>query len=237
MEVRFLRLNVYISSSGLCSRRSADKYIKDGLVIVNGEIATPQTFIDKLDEIIVNGEKIQLKENSTYLMLNKPSGIICTSAKNVRENIIDFIDYPERIFPVGRLDKHSEGLLILTNDGPIVNELLKKEAFVEKDYIVSVNRQITDLFIKELSNGVSIYNPRVKDYTITSNCVVEQVNDYQFKITLTQGLNRQIRRMCRRFQYTVTNLKRVRLKELYLSDLPVGEWRYLTNEEIKALKS
>ncbi len=236
-EGTLLRLNIYISYSGFCSRRRADRYIRDGLVIVNGEVGTLQTFVDELDEVIVDSKVIQMKKNLTYLMLNKPRDIICTAAKNVPENIIDFIDYPERIFPVGRLDKHSEGLLILTNDGPIVNELLKKESLVEKDYIVTVNRVITPQFISDLSNGVSIYNPRVNGYTVTNACIVKQLNDSQLKITLTQGLNRQIRRMCRRYQYTVTNLKRIRLKELHLGDLPIGDWRYLTSEEIADLKS
>lgn len=236
MEGIFLRLSVYISSSGLCSRRQADQYIKEGLVIVNGEVATPQTSLHASDEVVIDDRVIQPQENLTYLMLNKPDGVICTAAKNVPENVIDFIDYPERIFPVGRLDNHSEGLLILTNDGPIVNKLLKKEAFVEKDYIVTVNREITDQFINDLSIGVSIYNPRVKDYMMTSPCIIEKLTDYQFKITLTEGLNRQIRRMCRRFQYTVTHLKRIRLKNLHLGELSIGEWRYLTHEEINGLK-
>lgn len=232
-----LRLNVYISSSGFCSRRKADYYIKCGLVTVNGETATPQTFVEETDEVIVDSDLIQTKNNSTYLILNKPRGIICTAAKDVPENIINYINYPERIFPIGRLDKHSEGLLILTNDGPIVNELLKKEALVEKDYIVTVNRLITTQLINNLASSVSIYNPRTKDNTLTSPCIVKQLSDYQFKITLTEGLNRQIRRMCRRFQYTVTHLKRVRIKDLYLNDLPVGDWRHLTNEEVEKLKS
>jgi len=237
MEELLLRLNVYISSSGYCSRQQADRYIKGGYVTVNGNITTNKTFVNKSDEVYVNDHLIQLKENSIYIMLNKPQGIICTAAKDVPENIIDYVNYPERIFPVGRLDKHSEGLIILTNDGPIVNELLNQDYLVEKDYLVTVNQLITKQFINDLSKGVSIYNPRVKGNTITNPCVVKQINDYQFKITLTQGLNRQIRRMCRRFQYTVTDLKRVRFKNLYLSTLPIGEWRYLTNNEIKFLKS
>jgi len=232
-----LRLNVYISSSGYCSRQQADRYIKGGYVTVNGNITTNKKFVNNSDKVYVNNDLIQLKENSTYIMLNKPRGIICTAAKNVPENIIDYVNYPERIFPVGRLDKHSEGLIILTNDGPIVNELLNQDYLVEKEYLVTVNQLITKQFINDLSNGVSIYNPRVKENTITNPCVVKQISDYQFKITLTQGLNRQIRRMCRRFQYTVTDLKRVRFKNLYLSSLPIGEWRYLTSNEIKFLKS
>src|SRR5699024_7642191 len=188
-------------------------------------------------KVYVNNDLIQLKENSTYIMLNKPQGTICTAAKDVPENIIDYVNYPERIFPVGRLDTHSEGLIILTNDRPIVNELLNQYYLIEKEYLVTVNQLITNEFINDLSKGVSIYNTRVKGNTITNPCVVKQINDYQFKITLTQGLNRQIRRMCRRFQYTVTDLKRVRFKNLYLSTLPIGEWRYLTNNEIKFLKS
>lgn len=232
-----MRINVYISSAGYCSRRRADRHIKEGHVTINGEVATLWSHVQEGDEVKVFDEVIRPRKHSTYLMLNKPRGIICTAAENVPENVIDFIDYPERIFPIGRLDNHSEGLLLLTNDGPIVNELLKKESQVEKEYIVTVNREITLDFIKGMSAGVSIYNPRVKGHTTTSPCEVKQLNDYQFSIVLIEGLNRQIRRMCRRFQYTVTNLQRIRMKHLQLGDLPVGDWRYLTEEEVRALKN
>src|SRR5699024_656442 len=158
-----------------------------------------------------------------YIMLNKPQGIICTAAKDVPENIIDYVNYPERIFPVGRLDKHSEGLIILTNVGPIVNELLNQDYLEENDYLLTVNQLIKKQFINELSKGMSIYYTYVKENTITNPCVVKQINDYLFNITLTQVLNIQKRRICRKFQYSVTDLKRVRFKNLYLSTLPIGE--------------
>lgn len=232
-----MRLNVYISSSGWCSRRRADQYIKAGQVTVNGQVVTRRMMVALSDQVAVQGVVVQPKEHNVYLLLHKPRGIICTAAKDVKENVIDYIGYPERIFPVGRLDNQSEGLLLLTNDGAIVNELLKREARVEKDYVVTVNRIITEQFIQELSEGVRIYNPREKGYTITRPCTVVQLSDVQFKITLTEGMNRQIRRMCRRFQYTVTTLQRVRLKDLHLGEVAVGEWRYLTMEEVEGLQS
>jgi len=231
-----VRINVYISSAGYCSRRRADRYIKEGHVTINGERATLWSHVQEGDEVRVLDEVIHPREHTTYVMLNKPRGIICTAAQDVPGNVIECINYPERIFPIGRLDNQSEGLLLLTNDGPIVNDLLKKEAQVEKEYVVTVNREITPDFIKGLAVGVSIYNPRVKGHTTTSPCKVTQLNDYQFSIVLIEGLNRQIRRMCRRFQYTVTHLQRVRMKHLQLGDLPIGEWRYLTEEEIHGLK-
>lgn len=232
-----IRLNQFISSSGYCSRRKADRLIKEGKVTVNGALVKQKSMIHDDDRVEIDGEVIKVKENDIYIMLNKPPGIICTSASHIAENIIDFVNYPERIFPVGRLDRQSEGLILLTDDGSIVNQLLREENNEEKDYIVTVNRGITSLFIDCLANGVDIYNPRKKDYTTTKPCKVVQLDDHNFKITLSQGLNRQIRRMCRRFQYTVTKLKRVRIKHMTLGELPVGEWRYLSEEEIKDLKS
>lgn len=231
-----MRLNQYISSSGFCSRRRADSLIKDRKVTVNGEVITFCYVMNEGDRVEVNGELIHAKENDIYIMLNKPPGVTCTAASHIEGNIIDFMNYPERIFPVGRLDKQSEGLILLTDDGSIVNELLREEHNEEKDYIVTVDKMIKEEFIKNMSSGVEIYNPRKKEITVTKRCTVIQLDDYSFQITLSQGLNRQIRRMCRRFQYTVTKLQRVRIKKLSLGSLQLGKWRYLSDEEVQGLK-
>lgn len=203
---------------------------------VNREIAVFGMEVAKADRIEVAGELILNDFKKIYIMLNKPVGITCTGAKDVTDNIIQYIDYPERIFPVGRLDKASEGLILLTNDGLIANQLLQSEFKEEKIYRVTVDQVITVEFLNGLKKGVSIYNPRKKEYVITEPCIVEQIDDYRFEITLTQGLNRQIRRMCRHFDYTVTRLDRVQFKQLVLGDLPRGEWRHLTELEINQLK-
>lgn len=232
-----MRLNQFISSSGFCSRRQADKLIKSGRVTVNAKQVSLLYMTCARDVIKVDDQIIKQKKHDIYIILNKPAGITCTSAKNIEGNIIDFVGYPERIFPVGRLDKQSTGLILLTNDGDIVNDLLKVESDVEKDYEVTVNHTITESFLDHLRNGVSIYNPRIKDHTVTKACKVVEINKNQFLMTLSQGLNRQIRRMCRRYQYTVTELKRVRIKNIVLGDLPEGKWRFLTTEEVKAIKA
>lgn len=231
-----MRLNQYISSSGFCSRRQADRYITAQQVRVNGEIASHVYFVEEDDLVEVDSHEISNTPPAVYMILNKPRGITCTSAPHIAGNIIDFMSYPERIFPVGRLDKETEGLILLTNDGSIVNELMREENNEEKEYVVTVNKKITGTFIEDLSNGVDIYNPKKKDYTTTKPCHVTQLDDYTFRITLSQGLNRQIRRMCRRFQYTVTHLQRVRIKHIQLDSLEYGQWRYLTEEEVAGLK-
>ena len=231
-----MRLNQFISSSGFCSRRRADLFIKEQKVTVNGQIIKLGHVINKGDRVEVDGQLILAKENDIYIMLNKPPGVTCTTASHIERNIIDFVNYPEQIFPVGRLDKQSEGLILLTDDGSIVNALLREENNQEKDYIVTVDKKITEGFIESMSAGVDIYNPRKKQNTMTKRCKVVQIDDYCFKITLSQGLNRQIRRMCRRFQYTVTKLQRVRIKNISLGQLEVGCWRYLSDEEVKGLK-
>lgn len=233
--VESLRLNQYISSSGFCSRRQAERYIAAEKVLVNDMVASHVCFVEDQDHVEVDGHPIKRTPAKIYIMLNKPSGITCTASPNITNNIIDFVSYPERIFPVGRLDKETVGLILLTNDGNIVNELMKKENNIEKEYIVTVDKKITDDFIRDLSNGVHIYNPRIKDHTKTKACFVIQIDDYTFQITLSQGLNRQIRRMCRRFQYNVTHLQRVRIKHIHLDSLELGQWRYLTEQEIAGL--
>ncbi|AXH98920.1 pseudouridine synthase [Sporosarcina sp. PTS2304] len=230
-----MRINQYISSSGFCSRRQASRHITAGHVLVNGQTATHNYFVTEDDYVEVAGQPIVPKTQNIYIALNKPSGIICTASPAVEHNIIDFLSYPERIFPVGRLDKDTEGLLLLTNDGSIVNALMKQENHQEKEYNVTVNKKLTNTFLADLANGVDIYNPRKKDYTKTAPCPVRQLDDYTFSITLSQGLNRQIRRMCRRFQYTVVHLQRIRIKHIELGSLPSGQWRYLTDEEILQL--
>jgi len=206
-------------------------------VTVNGELIKLGHVIREGDRVEVDGQLIKAKENDIYIMLNKPPGVTCTSASNIEGNIIDFVNYPERIFPVGRLDKQSEGLILMTDDGSVVNDLLREENNQEKDYLVTVNKKITQEFIEAMAAGVEIYNPRKKGNSLTKPCKVIQLDDDCFKITLSQGLNRQIRRMCRRFQYTVTKLQRVRMKNIELGQLELGQWRYLSEEEINGLRN
>ncbi|MBO1909828.1 pseudouridine synthase [Sporosarcina sp. 6E9] len=231
-----MRVNQFIASSGYCSRRRADVLIREQKVTVNDVTVGIGCMISEGDKVEVEGQLLLAKENDIYIMLNKPPGITCTTAGNIDGNIIDYLNYPERIFPVGRLDKLSEGLILLTDDGSIVNELLREEHNEEKDYIVTVDKEITAAFIASMAGGVEIYNPRKKAIITTKKCTVIQLDDYRFKITLSQGLNRQIRRMCRRFQFTVTKLQRVRIKDLLLGQLELGHWRYLTDEEVSGLK-
>ena len=224
------RLNKYLSEVGYCSRREADKLIGAGRVLVNGKKAEMGIKIGSKDKIIVNGVTLdQPKNKNVYLAFNKPKGIVCTTDTRVeKDNIIDFINYPKRIFPVGRLDKPSEGLIFLTNDGNIVNKILRARNQHEKEYIVTVNKPITKDFIYKMSNGVPILD------TVTKKCFVKQTHKNQFKIILTQGLNRQIRRMCEYLDYRVTALKRIRIMNVKL-DVKVGKWRYLKPDELKTL--
>ncbi len=230
-----MRINNYISSTGLCSRREADELIKEGKVKINGNLATIGVTVYPEDKVEVNGKFLKLKEKYIYIALNKPTGITCTTERNINGNIIDFVNHSERIFPVGRLDKDSEGLILLTNDGSIVNEILRDKNKHEKDYIVTVNKAITPSFIDGMSKGVRIYNPVKNDYTVTNQCKIAKIDTKSFKITLSQGLNRQIRRMCKHFGYQVVNLKRIRIMNIELENLPVGEWRNLTEEEVRDL--
>ncbi len=231
-----MRLNNYISSTGLCSRREADKLIEQRKVKVNGEIAVLGTVVEETDKVEVNGKVLKVKNNNVYIALNKPVGITCTTERHIKGNIIDFINYPERIFPIGRLDKDSEGLILLTNDGSIVNEILREENNHKKEYIVTVDKGIDEEFIKNMSNGVRIFNPVKKSYVITKKCDIVKINKRTFKITLSQGLNRQIRRMCSECGYEVVKLKRIKIMNIALKDLPTGKWRYLTMEEMKDIR-
>ena len=221
------RINKYLSEVGYCSRRAADKLIDQGRVTVNGKIPEMGTKIIPGDDIRVDGERIsEPAEKPVYLAFNKPVGIVCTTDTRVeKDNIIDFIKYPKRIFPIGRLDKPSEGLIFLTNDGDIVNKILRARNHHEKEYLVTVHKPLTSEFLKNMRNGVPILD------TVTRKCQVEEIGKYQFRIVLTQGLNRQIRRMCEYLGYTVKKLKRIRIMNVTL-DIPVGKWRDLTQEEL-----
>ena len=227
-----MRLNSYISSTGICSRREADKLIEQGRVQINDQIAVLGTRVKEGDQVAVDDKILEQKENNVYIAFNKPVGITCTTERHIQGNIIDFINYPERIFPIGRLDKDSEGLILLTNDGSIVNKILREENNHQKEYIVTVNKQITTEFIGKMSNGVRIFNPVKKEHTITKKCQIEKINDRSFKITLSQGLNRQIRRMCSHFGYSVVKLKRIKIMDITLDGIAMGKWRYLTEAEL-----
>lgn len=226
-----ISLNKFISQTGICSRREADKWIDAGKVKINGIVAKKGNRVEANDEVTVDGKPLNNKPKQVYLALHKPPGITCTTDLKDSTNIIDFINYPQRIFPIGRLDKPSTGLILLTNDGDIVNDILRVENNHEKEYLVTVNRPITPQFIKRMSNGLPILGTRTK------KCVVERRGKMGFKIILTQGLNRQIRRMCEVLDYQVVTLKRVRIMNIHLDNLKVGKWRNLTIEEFKALQA
>jgi 23S rRNA pseudouridine2604 synthase len=224
------RINKFLSEAGFCSRRAADKLIEQRRVTINGVVPEMGTKIVAGDVVRVDGKLISPpKENHVYLAFNKPIGIVCTTDTKVeRNNIIDFINYPKRIFPIGRLDKPSEGLIFLTSDGDIVNKILRARNHHEKEYIVTVDKPITPEFLHKMRNGVPILD------TVTRNCVVEQTGKFQFMIILTQGLNRQIRRMSEYLGYEVTKLKRVRIMNIRL-DTAIGQWRHLTEKEVQDL--
>lgn len=226
-----IRINKFLSEAGYCSRRAADRLIEERRVTINGIVTEMGTKIAESDEVRVDGELIyKTNENLVYLAFNKPVGIVCTTDIQVeKDNIIEYIGYPKRIFPIGRLDKPSEGLILLTNDGDIVNKILRARNNHEKEYIVTVNRPITQKFIQQMSNGVPILE------TITQKCKVDQISNFTFRIILTQGLNRQIRRMCDFFDYKVKKLKRIRIMNIKL-DLAVGKWRNLSKKELKEIK-
>ncbi len=229
MEETGKRINKFLSESGYCSRREADRLIAEGRVTINGAVPEMGTKVFDTDEIRVNGKLIREKQDKpVYLAFNKPVGIECTTNQSVRNNIVDYINYPERIFPIGRLDKASEGLIFMTNDGDIVNKILRARNNHEKEYIVTVDKPITDRFIRKMGSGVPILD------TVTRKCKVEQISKYIFKIVLTQGLNRQIRRMCEYLGYEVTALKRIRIINISL-DILVGRYRNLTDAEINEL--
>jgi 23S rRNA pseudouridine2604 synthase len=220
-------LNKYISESGFCSRREADKYIEQYRVTINGQDANKGNRVKLGDDVRIDGERIKKKVLPIYIALNKPKGVTCTTDLKDKANIIDFINHKNRIFPIGRLDKLSEGLIFLTNDGDIVNKILRAGNNHEKEYFVTVDKTISPDFINKMRNGVKILG------TVTKKCFVKQEGDNRFKIILVQGLNRQIRRMCEALGYNVVALKRVRIMNFTVSNLPTGKWRYFTPTEIE----
>lgn len=225
-----IRLNKFLTSVGVCSRRDADKFIQSGRIKVNGKKPELGAKISNDDLVLLDNKPIKKEEERVYIALNKPIGITCTTEKKVKDNIIDFVNYKKRIFPIGRLDKPSEGLILLTNDGNIVNKILRASNYHEKEYIVGVNKIITNDFIKKMRNGIPILD------TVTNKCEVSKINNFTFKIILTQGLNRQIRRMCEYLDYEVISLKRIRIMNIKLGNLKIGDWRYLTKTEMIKLE-
>lgn len=221
-----VRLNKYISETGFCSRREADKLIEQGRVKIDGVKASTGMKVSKGQSVYVDGKPLKVENELVYIALNKPVGITCTTESKIKGNIVDFINHEKRIFPIGRLDKDSQGLIFMTNDGDIVNKILRAGNNHEKEYIVTVNKSITDEFIKGMSNGVPILG------TVTKKCLVKKESKNSFRIILTQGLNRQIRRMCEYFGYEVKKLERIRIMNVSLGNLKIGSWRYLTKKEL-----
>jgi 23S rRNA pseudouridine2604 synthase len=224
-----MRINKYLSERGLCSRREADSWVERGRVTINGTVATLGTKVLEGDAVALDGRAIGAETSHVYIALHKPVGIECTTDPRVPDNVIDFVSHRERIFPIGRLDKNSEGLLLLTNDGDIVNDLLRARHGHEKEYIVTVDRPVTDEFVKAMSSGVEILD------RVTSPCRVQKIGKNVFKIILTQGLNRQIRRMCEVLGYTVRRLVRIRFVNILLDGIAPGRWRNLTKIELAEL--
>lgn len=223
-------LNKYISETGFCSRREADNYIDQGRVTINDNVAIKGNRVNPGDVVEIDGEPIKKKDKTVYIAFNKPVGVTCTTDLKDKSNIISFINYKSRIFPIGRLDKPSEGLIFLTNDGDIVNKILRAGNNHEKEYVVTVDKPISGDFIHKMSNGVKILG------VVTKKCFVKQEGKNRFRIILTQGLNRQIRRMCTALGYEVDTLKRTRIMHLSLANLPLGKWRYFTPDELKTME-
>lgn len=224
-----VRLNKYIGDSGFCSRREADKLIEEGRVKVNGKRGELGTRVLPGDKVIVDGYSIAVENEQVYIILNKPVGVVCTTDPADPDNIVDFVGHEKRIFPIGRLDKDSQGLILLTNNGDIVNQILRAENDHKKEYVVTVNRPISDEFVEKMQHGVPILD------RVTRKCEVEKLSTNTFRIVLSQGLNRQIRRMCEYFSYEVTKLIRVKLMNIELGKLPIGQWRNLTSEELQGM--
>ncbi|MBW6410048.1 pseudouridine synthase [Clostridium weizhouense] len=225
-----MRINKLLSNLGVCSRREANRLIEENRVIVNGIICIPGQWVEEDDNILIDDKPIPVKKK-VYIVLNKPVGITCTAAKDVENNIISFLNYPEYIFPVGRLDKASQGLILLTNDGDLANKILESENKHEKEYIVTLDKDFDDNFIDGMSNGVEICGVK------TRKCTVTRISNDTFSIILTQGLNKQIRRMSKSFGYTVQRLERVRIMNIKIDGIEIGKWRYLSHEEIEGLKN
>ncbi|OJV66376.1 MAG: 23S rRNA pseudouridine synthase F [Clostridiales bacterium 38-18] len=226
-----MRLNKYLSDAGVCSRREADRQIEAGKVLVNGVVAVLGTQVEATDSVIYNGKRVTAVGEKVILAVYKPAGVECTSATEVQDNIVNYVSYKTRLYPVGRLDKQSEGLILMTNDGELSNGILKARYFHEKEYIVVVNKPLSREFLKHMRAGVPILD------TVTRPCDVEKLDERSFKIILTQGLNRQIRRMCEALGYEVLNLKRTRVLNVTLEGLEYGKWRHLTADEENALRA
>lgn len=224
------RLNKYLSDAGVCSRRQADRYVEEGRITVDGKTAELGQRVLPEQQICVDGKPIRISRKRVFLAVNKPRGIVCTTQKKEKDNIVDFIHYPERIYPVGRLDKESEGLLLMTNDGELMNEILKARNGHEKEYQVKVDKPVTKQFLRKMAQGVAILD------TVTRPCKVRQTGPCSFRIILTQGLNRQIRRMCEVLGYRVKELKRLRIMNITLGDLPEGQYRDVTETEFRELE-
>ena len=233
MEENGIRINKYLSEAGVCSRREADRQVELGNVTIDGVTAETGARVFEGQMVLFQGKKVSKEEEMILIAFNKPVGVVCTAEKREKNNVIDYINYPKRIYPVGRLDKDSEGLLLLTNNGDIVNKMMRSGNMHEKEYIVTVNRPVTESFLHGLANGV----PLVELNTTTRKCHVKQVGKKEFKIILTQGLNRQIRRMCEYFGYRVQKLVRTRIMNIELGDLPAGTYRNVTPEEYRQLQS
>lgn len=231
MENSGIRINKFLSEAGVCSRREADRKIENGEIRINDRIAVTGDKVMPGDTVYVNGRPIQKEEEMVLLVLNKPVGVVCTAEKREKNNVIDFMKYPKRIYPIGRLDKDSEGLLLMTNNGEIVNKIMRAGNNHEKEYIVTVNKPVSDSFVRGLAGGV----PLVELNTTTRKCKVEKISNRKVRIILTQGLNRQIRRMCEYFGYRVEKLERVRIMNIELGDLKTGHYREVTAEEYKEL--
>lgn len=225
-----IRLNKYLGSAGICSRREADRLIVSGQVTVNGKQADMGMRVTAADEIQIRGKKIRIQEKKVLLLMNKPRGIICTAQEREKPNIVEYLHYPIRVYPVGRLDKESEGLILLTNQGDLVNRIMRAGNFHEKEYIVQVNRPVTKDFLQKMGKGVPVLD------TVTRPCPVEKISEDTFRIILTQGLNRQIRRMCEYLGYEVVRLKRVRIMNLTLKGLKKGDYREITKQELRELE-
>lgn len=224
-----IRINKYLADCGVCSRRQADELVSQGRVTVDGETAVTGTKVTPAQEVQVDGKSIKDDGKTIVLLLNKPVGIVCTTAEDEKDNVVKFVNYKRRIYPVGRLDKDSRGLLILTNRGDLVNGIMRSRYDHEKEYVVTVHRPVTQKFLDGMSAGVPILGTKTKP------CVTEKLSKYRFRIVITEGLNRQIRRMCEHFGYVVTDLKRVRILDINLGDIPEGKWRQATKNEVYSL--
>lgn len=223
-----MRINKLLSNYGYCSRKEVSRLIEDKRIMVNGKLCEQGQWVEESDDILLDGEKVKKKER-VYIALNKPRGIVCTSSREIKDNIIDFLNYEEYVFPVGRLDKDSEGLILMTNDGELANKILSSENYHEKEYIVTLDKDFDDDFIYKMSNGVNILG------TVTRPCKLTRIDNNTFKIILTQGLNRQIRRMCKALGYNVIKLERIRRVSILSEGIEPGKWRKLTKEEIEKL--